>query len=269
MSFRAAVAAGLAAVLLAAQTAGAHPDTGRAAENAKAADKTQTPGKTPAPGRTQPSGDGHTTGPAQPSDKTRAPDGAQPSDKTQTSDKPEGTGHAHPGMLAAAAEVLKLNRDELRRELKAGRTLADIAARRGIGKDELIRRLSEAAAKRIDAKVAEGRLPAARAEQLKDRLRAHIEAAVDSRDLLVPIHRHPGHRFLMHKIASVLGILQSELNSRLAEGRSIAEIAKSKGMSEDELIGKLKDSLTDELRRFVRMKHPVRPAPDGKTGTRP
>lgn len=270
MSFRASVAAGLAAVLLAAQTAGAHPNTEQTAVHAKAvANRTHTPDNTPAPGRTRPSGDGQPTNSAQPSGKTRTTDSARPSNGARTSDKPAGPGHAHPGLLTAAAEVLKLDRDELRRELKAGRTLAEIAARRGIGKDELVRRLSEAAAKRIDAKVAEGRLPAARAGQLKASLRAHIGAAVDSRDLLVPIHRHPGHRFLLHKIATVLGIPQGELKSRLAEGRSIAEIAKSKGMSEDELIGKLKDSLTDELRRFVRMKHPVRPTPDGKAGTRP
>ena len=179
--------------------------------------------------------------------------------------KKPASAHAYPGLLAAAAEALKLDRDELRRELKAGRTLAEIAAERGVGKDELIRRLAEAAAKRIDAKVAEGRLPAERAKQLKTRLRSRIEAAVDSRDLLRPvIHGHPGRLYLLHKIASVLGIPKSELKARLAEGQSLAEIAKSKGISEDELINRLKDSLTDELRRFVRMKHPA-----GKTATFP
>jgi DNA-directed RNA polymerase specialized sigma subunit len=64
--------------------------------------------------------------------------------------------------------------------------------------------------------------------------------------------------FLMHKIASVLGISKDELKSRLAGGQSIAEIAKSRGISEEKLIEKLKDSLTDELRHFVRMKHPAR-----------
>ncbi|REK52054.1 MAG: hypothetical protein C6W55_17660 [Thermobacillus sp.] len=204
-SIHAALAAGLAAVLLfAAQTAAAHPDKGRAADKAQA------------------------------------------------------SGYVHAGILSAAADILKLNRDELRRELKEGKTLAEIAAKKGIGKDELIRRLSEAAAKRIDARVAEGRLTAARAREIKSGLQAHIEAAVDSRDILRPLHRHPGHLFMMHKIASVLGMSKDELKSRLAEGKSIAEIAKSRGISEDQLIEKLKDSLTDELRHFVRMKHPVR-----------
>ena len=179
-------------------------------------------------------------------------------DKAHAADKARASGHARYGILSAAADILKLDRDELRRELKEGKTLAEIAAKRGVGKDELIRRLSEAAAKRIDAKVAEGRLTAARAEQLKAGLQARIEAAVDTRGMPLPPHRHPGHLYLMHKIASVLGISKDELKSRLAEGKSIAEIAKSKGMSEDRLIEKLKDSLTDELRRFVRMKHPVR-----------
>jgi len=170
--------------------------------------------------------------------------------------------HAHPGMLSAAAEALKLDRDELRRKLKEGRTLAEIAAERGVPKDELIRRLVESAARRLDAKVAEGKLPAARADQLKTRLRSRIEAAVDSRNLLSPIHPHPGRLYLLHKVASVIGIPTGELKALLAEGRSIAEIAKSRGISEDELIGKLKDSLTDELRRLIRMKHPA-----GKSAT--
>jgi len=175
---------------------------------------------------------------------------------------------AYPGMLSAAAEALKLDRGELKRKLENGRSLADIAKERGVSKDELIRRLTEAAAKRIDAKVAEGKLPAARAEQLKARLRSRIEAAVDSRDLLNPIRRHPGGLHLLDKIARVIGIPKNELKSRLAKGQSIAEIAKSKGMSEDELIAKLKDSLTDELRRFVRMKHfPGKPATFPDSGT--
>jgi len=182
---------------------------------------------------------------------------AQP-DKERTADKAHAAGDAHAGILAAAADILKLDRDELRRELKAGKTLAEIAAKRGVGKDELIRRLSESAAKRIDARVAEGRLAAERAERIKAGLHARIEAAVDSRDALRPLHRHPGHMFLMHKIASVLGISKDELKSRLAGGQSIAEIAKSRGISEEKLIEKLKDSLTDELRHFVRMKHPAR-----------
>ena len=128
----------------------------------------------------------------------------------------------------------------------------------------LARRLAEDAEKRLDARVAEGRLSASRAAQLKASIKAHIEAAVDSRDLLKPIHRHPGHRFLMHKIAAVLGMPGSELESRLAEGRSIAEIAKSRGLSEDQLIEKLKDSLSEELRHFVRMKHSVRKSQDAK-----
>lgn len=206
VSIHAALAAGMAAVLLfAAQTAAAHPDKGKAADKARAS-----------------------------------------------------SGYAHAGILSAAAEMLKLDREELRRELKEGKTLAEIAAKRGVGKDELIRGLSEAAAKRIDAKVAEGRLTAERAGQLKAGLQARIEALVDSRGALRPPLRHPGRMFLMHKIASVLGVSKSELESRLAEGKSIAEIAKSRGMSEDRLIEKLKDSLTDELRQFVRMKHPVR-----------
>ena len=217
----AALAAGVAALVFAAQAAGAHPDHRQAAA------------------------------------------GARPAEKAEAS------GYAHAGMLANAAEVLKIDRDDLRRELKEGRTLAEIAAKRGVAKEDLIRRLSEAAAKRIDARVAEGRLDASRAGRLKESLRAHIEAAVDSRDLLRPIHRHPGHRFLMHKVAAVLGIPKDELKSRLAQGQSIAEIAKSRGISEDQLIGKLKDSLTDELRQFVRMKHPVRQSPEAKAGARP
>lgn len=75
--------------------------------------------------------------------------------------------------------------------------------------------------------------------------------------------RHPGHMAVMSKIASVLGMSKDELRSKLASGMSIAEIAKSKGISEDQLIDRLKDSLTDELRQFVRMK---RPAPNASAG---
>jgi hypothetical protein len=94
--------------------------------------------------------------------------------------------------LADAATVLGLTEDQLRTELQAGRTLAQIAQSRNISRDVLIQRLTDAANQRIDAAVAAGRLTAAQAAERKAGTRDRVTAAVDAPGLGKGAPRAPG-----------------------------------------------------------------------------
>lgn len=103
-----------------------------------------------------------------------------------------GFGHGGPGgHLGDVAEVLDLTEEELLAELRDGRSLEDIAADQGIGKQELIDELVTLASQRIDAAVAEGRLTDAQAGQLKSGLDARITDRVEHQGL----HGSRGHLF--------------------------------------------------------------------------
>ncbi|MCV9949455.1 hypothetical protein [Paenibacillus sp. BT-177] len=83
-------------------------------------------------------------------------------------------------------------------------------------------------------------------------------------------HRHgkrPGglNHHLNEKVARLLGITPVQLEKELGQGKSLAEVAKSKGIQEDQLIDKLKNEMTVDLKRLVNRKGPI--TFDRKSGT--
>jgi hypothetical protein len=74
-------------------------------------------------------------------------------------------------------------------------------------------------------------------------------------------------------LSTDLGISKDELEAGLKSGKSLAEIAQEKGISEDVLIQKIKDGMTDHIKKFVEMKHQPRadrkPGQEGQTAPNP
>ena len=98
--------------------------------------------------------------------------------------------HGHRGGIArlAQAEVAKalgITVQELRTEREAGKTLAQIAADKGVAKGTLITRLVAAAEQQLAADVTAGRLTQAQADARKATLRDRITERVDG--------TRPGH----------------------------------------------------------------------------
>ena len=105
-----------------------------------------------------------------------------------------GFGRGHFGVRAgldAAASYLGLTEAQLRTQLEAGKTLADVAKARGKSVDGLVDAQVAAAKKRLDATVAAGRLTGAQRDELAARLREHVTAAVNGQ---MPLH-HRGFGF--------------------------------------------------------------------------
>lgn len=71
--------------------------------------------------------------------------------------------------------------------------------------------------------------------------------------------RRPGgwNHHLNEKVAKLLGITPNQLENELGQGKSLADIAKSKGIKEDQLIDKLKNEMTIDLKRLVNRKGPI------------
>lgn len=77
-------------------------------------------------------------------------------------------------------------------------------------------------------------------------------------------HKHghgkrPGgwNHHLNEKVARLLGITPVQLENELEKGKSLADIAKGKGIKEDQLIDKLKNEMTVDLKRLVNRKGPI------------
>jgi polyhydroxyalkanoate synthesis regulator phasin len=127
----------------------------------------------------------------------------------------------------------------------------DAAKQLGVTPSALTNALKKALENRIDAAVADGRLTKEQGQQLKN--------LIESKDLALPLgplalglgkafhfgFAHPFAKF--DAAASYLGLSPSELGSRLAEGKTLAEIAKAQGKSVDGLVDVL---VTDAEKRI-------------------
>jgi polyhydroxyalkanoate synthesis regulator phasin len=149
---------------------------------------------------------------------------------TEPTPEPEARQEARPDgrrgeKLATAAEVLGMTEAELRTQLHSGKSIADVAAEKGVDKQKVIDALVAAASARIDQMKAQ--LPQRMAEMVeRDGLPRH-----EGR------HRGPGRSMVnpLDDAATALGISAQELRTELEAGKSIATIASEKGKSLDEV----------------------------------
>jgi uncharacterized protein YidB (DUF937 family) len=85
-----------------------------------------------------------------------------------------------PGVgLDAAAEALGMSAQDLRSALQRGSTLADVAQEQGVETSALVDALVTAAQERLDAAVADGRIPQQRADELAGTLEQEITEHLD------------------------------------------------------------------------------------------
>lgn len=176
------------------------------------------------------------------------------------------------------AAILGIEQSVLKDEIKQGKTLAQIAQEKAnLTEEALLAKLTEAETKKMDDALSSGKIKQEQADKIKsglaDRLKKIITAKPQAMNF-TPGPREGGMFGSSSEIAQILGISEGELNKQRQAGKSLAEIAQEKGITEDQLIAKLKDNLTDELKSFVERKGggpQMKPGHDGSRfkGQRP
>jgi hypothetical protein len=163
----------------------------------------------------------------------------------------EGPLHAH-GSLSAAATYLGLTADELRTQLEAGKTLAQVAEAKGKTVQGLEDAIVAAAKSELDADVAAGRLTSDQATAMLERLKANVGDLVNR---TLPARGGPGDRhgpgFGFHDgldaAATYLGLTEDGLHTQLESGKTLAQVAQARGKSvqglEDAIVADAKSHL--------------------------
>jgi hypothetical protein len=133
--------------------------------------------------------------------------------------------------------------------------LDDVAKRLNVSRDQLDAAVKGAAAARIDAAVADGRLTKEQGEAAKRRLAAGAP-------LLGPGPLgFGGHHGKLGRggpaagfdgAAEYLGLTEAQLRERLRDGQSLAEIARAENKSVDGLKAKIKSGITAKLDEAVK-----------------
>ena len=132
--------------------------------------------------------------------------------------------------LEVAATTLGITTDELRTQLEAGKSLAQVAEAEGVEKQTLIDAL---------VKAGEAKLDEAKAD-LPDRIAEMVDATHTPGEMGGHEGRGPGGRGPgLESAAKALGVSEDDLKTALQDGKTIAEVAKDKGVDKQTVIDAL------------------------------
>ncbi len=165
-----------------------------------------------------------------------------------TADHGPGVGRGMGGGVEfeAAAKALGITVDELRTALSGDKSIADVAKAKGVDKQKVIDAMVTAAEKRLDEQKAA--LPERMAEIVEGTFPAGGPGGHGGHG-----GGPGGHRgFGLDAAATALGISEEDLRTALADDKSIAEVAKEKGVDVqkviDAMVADTKTRLAEEVK---------------------
>ncbi|MFD2330751.1 SHOCT domain-containing protein [Cohnella sp. GCM10020058] len=161
---------------------------------------------------------------------------------------------------ADVAALLNLTEDELKTQLKAGKTLSDIAAAQGVDAQKVQDLIVSAMTKQLDSRLADGKITQAQYDEQKatlpERATEALTNAFSGKGGGKGGHGghgggHGGFGGLDLKdnadIAALLGLTTDELSTQLEAGKSLSNLAADKGVAVDTVTAKVVSLLTTAL----------------------
>lgn len=149
-------------------------------------------------------------------------------------------------------EFLKIDAETLKTELQAGKTLAAIAAERGISIDQLKAFMLQQMTQRLDESVTAGKMTAEKAEKIKANMEKHIDDIVNGKGP-AGHGKMMGHApFADDKLLSLLNIDKETLKTQLQAGKTLAAIAGERGVSEEKLKAFMIEQMTQRIDEGVK-----------------
>jgi len=174
---------------------------------------------------------------------SNVPDDSSIKTKTASEIGHRGGGHGKMGGIVSqeVLDLLKLDQDGLNEKLAAGKTLAQVAVAQGVTREQLKQALTTA----FDN----------RQKEEKTQFTSRLDTMVDSTKPLEG--KGTRGRFDINKenlgeVAGLLGLSESELEEALTSGKSLAELAKDKGIEEQKVIDVLKAAIVDQNNQAVK-----------------
>jgi ribosomal protein S20 len=149
--------------------------------------------------------------------------------------------HLAGGALKVAAQALGMEPKDLLTELRGGKTVADVAKEKGVALDTVEKAMVDAATKRIDEAVANGKLDPERAATMKSKLSERVDKLVNHK---VPkrsaarrhaVRRHD-RRGAVKLAAKTIGIEPKDLATGIRSGKTVAEVAKAHDVDPQKVI---------------------------------
>ncbi|WP_274364133.1 hypothetical protein [Paenibacillus thermotolerans] len=169
------------------------------------------------------------------------------------------------GLVKTTADLLGMTESDVLDQLGKGSTYAEIAQAKGLSKEAYLSKLIAAETTEMNDRLSSGKITQEQADQQKESLSERLSQIIDSSETGRGHGRGYGHGRGFgfgfgrigkpEEVAQIIGMTEDEVKAGLQSGKSLAELAQAKGMSEEQLIQKLKDNMTDELIEWVNSKH--------------
>jgi hypothetical protein len=138
-------------------------------------------------------------------------------------------------------DLLKLDKDAFNEKIKAGSTLAEIAAAQGISRESLKSVLTDSFNKKL--------------EEQKKEFADNLDKMIDS-NLQIDKHKGVGGGFRaaqdFTEVAKVLGISADQVKEQLKAGKSLADLAADKSIDVQKLIDAQKTAITSSINQAVK-----------------
>lgn len=186
-------------------------------------------------------------------------------------------------VIKETATILGVEESVVQEALKADKTLAAFALEKGLSKEDYLSKLVAAETATITAEVTAGKLTQEKADEIIKGLSDQLTKQIDGTGFKGgfpggkggqggpggkggPGGFGGGHFGNPEVITTILGLTQDELRTELESGKSLVDIATAKGISEDDLISKIKDGMTDSIKKAVEEKGTAHQRPEGGQG---
>lgn len=167
---------------------------------------------------------------------------------------------SRPSPLAEAAKALGMTEAELKTELEAGKSVADVAKAKNIDLDEVIAKLTAAFKAHLDEEVASGKHTQAEADVKLAEFKTRVTEMVNTAGLPQRGgkggHGPGGHggkgghgpqKFATATLATTLKLTETELQTQLKSGKTIKQIAEAQNVD----IVDVKATLTSDFKAHL------------------
>lgn len=172
-----------------------------------------------------------------------------------------GLGHMH---LEVVADTLGMEIDELRAELQAEKTVAEIAEEQGVERETVVDALIEPMEERVAELVEGDYLTDTQADTIVTLLRAMINQGLDRAwtppmpgdrpnfGTGGPSHQRPGvARIALNIVADTLGMEIDDLHTELQEGKTVAKVAEEQGVALETVVDALIEPISERVQQQV------------------
>lgn len=173
--------------------------------------------------------------------------------------------------LATIAQALNMTEAELRAELQAGKSVADVASAKGVALQTIVDAVIAEQTTALNEAVAAGRITQAQADAILANLKITLPAHLQVRPVAGLKNRAFGFGFggrgrghggsrggfgvyagaPLNTIATSLNMTVAELVTELREGKSVADVAAAKGVALDAVINAIVAEQTTRLNAAV------------------